>query len=116
MRAKEIQKLYENVRKVIEKQNLKYEEHANHHRKQVKFKVGDSICIYLRKDRFLQCKHRKLKPRMDGPFKVIEKIGKNAYKLELPVGYDISPTFNLKDLRSYIENESIEDLRTSLSF
>ena len=116
LRAKNIQKLYEDVRKVIEKQNLKYEEQANRHRKQVEFKIRDLVWIHLRKNRFPQGKHGKLKPRMDGLFKVIKKIDKNAYKLKLPTGYDISPTFNLKDLRSYIENESIEDLRTSLSF
>ena len=49
------------------------------------------------KDRFPQRKHGKLKSRVDGPFKVIEKIGKNAYKFELLVGYNISPTFNGKD-------------------
>ena len=52
LRAKEIQKLRENVRKVIKKQNLKYEEHANRHRKYVKSKVGDLVGIHLRKDRF----------------------------------------------------------------
>ena len=30
----------------------------------------------------------------------------NSYKLELPVGYDISPTFSVNDLRPYIEDES----------
>ena len=54
--------------------------------------------------------------RADDPFKIIEKIGKNAYKLELPAGYDISPTFNVKDLRPHLEEDSIEDLRTSLCF
>ena len=44
------------------------------------------------------------------PFRIIEKIGENAYKLELPDYYDISPTFNVKDLRPYHG----EDLRTSL--
>ena len=72
--------------------------------------------IHLRKDTFSQCKHGKLKPRADDPFKIIEKICKNAYKLELPVRYDISPTFNVKNLRPHLEDESTEDLRTSLCF
>ena len=87
MRAKEIQKLHEDVRKVIEKQNLKYEEQANRHKKHVEFKVGDLVWIHLRKDRFPQNKYGKLKPQEDGPFKVIEKIGKNSYKLKFLVGY-----------------------------
>ena len=101
---------------MIKKQNLKYEEHANRHRKYVKSKVRDLVGIHLRKDRFPQGKHGKLKPHVDGPFKIIEKIGKNAYKLELSTGYNISLTFNVKDLRLNLEGESIEDLRTSLCF
>ncbi|XWS53515.1 hypothetical protein CRYUN_Cryun10bG0007900 [Craigia yunnanensis] len=34
----------------------------------------------------------------------IEK-GKNAYKFEFPLRYDISPTFNVKDLRPYLEED-----------
>ena len=109
LRAKEIQKLHENVRKVIEKKNLKYKEHANHHRKHAKFKFRDLVWIHLRKNRFPQHKHGKLKPRADGLFKVIEKIGKNAYKLELLARYDILSTFNVKDLRLYLENENKVD-------
>ena len=40
-------------------------------------------------------------PRVDGPFKVLEKINDNAYKLELPVDFGVSPTFNIADLKPY---------------
>ena len=53
-----------------------------------------------------------LRARVDGPSKIIKKIGKNAYKLELPHENNILPTFNSKDLRSYHG----EDLRASLFF
>ena len=46
----------------------------------------------------------KLKLRVDGPFKIIEKIGENVYKWKFPDDYDISPTFKIKDLRSYHED------------
>ena len=82
----------------------------------MEFKVRDLVWIHLIKDRFPQGKQGKLKPQVDGHFKVIEKIGKNAYKLKLLVGYDISPTFNLKDLRPHLKDESKADLRTSLCF
>ena len=52
----------------------------------------------------------KLRTRIDGPSKIIKKIDKNAYKLELPDDNNILPTFNVKDLRSYYG----EDLRISL--
>ena len=54
----------------------------------------------------------KFRTRIDGPSKIIKKIGKNAYKLELPDDNNILPTFNVKDLRPYHG----EDLRASLFF
>ena len=50
--------------------------------------------------------------RIDGPSKIIKKIGKNSYKLELPDDNNILPTFNVKDLRPYHG----EDLRASHFF
>ena len=63
----------------IEKQNVKYVEQANRRPKYVEFEVGDLVWVHLRKDRFPPRKFRKLKLREDGPFKIIEKIGENAY-------------------------------------
>ena len=112
VRDKEIKKLHEDVHLNIEKKNAKYVEQENRHKKLVEFEVRDLVWIHLRNDRFPSSKFGKLKPRVDGPFNIIEKIGDNAYKLELPVDYDISPIFNVKDLRPYHG----EDLRASLFF
>jgi hypothetical protein len=40
--------------------------------------------------------------RVDGPFKIFEKINDNAYKLELLPEFGVSLTFNISDLRSYL--------------
>ncbi|GJZ78262.1 RNA-directed DNA polymerase [Tanacetum coccineum] len=40
----------------------------------------------------------KLKPRGDGPFRVLKMITDNAYKIELPGHYNVSATFNVADL------------------
>jgi hypothetical protein len=42
---------------------------------------------------------------VDGPFKNLEKINDNAYKLELPPEFVVSPTFNISDLQSYMGEE-----------
>ena len=110
VRAIEIKKLHEEVRLKIEKQNAKYVEQANRRHKYVEFEVGNLVWVHLCKDRFPLGKFGKLKPRVDDPFKIIEKIGENAYKLQLPDEYEISPMFNVKDLRAYHD----EDLRASL--
>jgi hypothetical protein len=36
--------------------------------------------------------------RVDGPFKILEKINDVAYKLELPLEFGVSPTCNISDL------------------
>jgi hypothetical protein len=41
----------------------------------------------------------------DGPFKILEKINDNAYKLELPPEFGVSTTFNISDLRPYLGEE-----------
>ena len=94
----------------IEKQNVKYVEQANRRKKFFEFEVRDLVWIHLHKDRFPPGKFGKFKPRVNGPFKIIEKIGDNAYRLELHEDYDISHLFNVKDLRPYHG----EDLRASL--
>jgi hypothetical protein len=62
-----------------------------------------------------------------GPFKILAKINDNAYKLELPPEFGVSPIFNISDLRPYLgeedkmpsrmtsmqEGEDDEDINTS---
>jgi hypothetical protein len=67
----------------------------------------------LRKERFPDLRKSKLTPRADGPFKIIEKINDNAYKLELPPEFGVSPTFNISDLRPYLGEEDALELRTT---
>jgi hypothetical protein len=52
----------------------------------------------------------------DGPFKVIEKINDNAYKLELPAYFGtVSPTFNIADLKpSFGEQDEVASRTTSI--
>ena len=43
--------------------------------------------------------------RAAGPFKILAKINDNAYKLELPPEFGVSPSFNISDLRPYFGEE-----------
>jgi hypothetical protein len=43
--------------------------------------------------------------RVEGPFKLLDKINDNTYRLELPTDFGISPAFNISDLRPYLGEE-----------
>jgi hypothetical protein len=55
-------------------------------------------------------------PCATGPFKVLEKINDNAYKLELPPEFGVSPTFNILDLKPYLGEEDELESRTTPTF
>ena len=82
--------------------NGKYKLIGDKGRKHVVLAHGDLIWLHLRKDRFPDLRKSKLMPRADDPFKVLEKINDNAYKLELPSDFGVSPTFNIADLKPYL--------------
>ena len=79
------------------------------------FEPGDLVWLHLRKDRFPDLRKSKLMPRADGPFKVLQKINDNAYKLELPAEFGVSPTFNIADLKPYLgEDDELPSRTTSI--
>ena len=49
-------------------------------------------------------------PTADGPFKVLEKINDNAYKVDLPEDYGVSCTFNVSNLKPYLTDDKLQNL------
>ena len=54
--------------------------------------------MHSRKERFPSQRQSKLLRRGDGPFKVLERINDNSYKLDFPGEYNVSATFSVTDL------------------
>jgi hypothetical protein len=82
-------------------------------RKQLDFEPGDLVWLHLRKERFPDLRKSKLMRRADGPFKVLEKINENAYKVDLPADFGVIPTFNIADLTPYLGEEDELESRTT---
>ena len=117
-RANEIKKLHERFRERIEKQNSRYKSQRDKHRKLYTFQEGVLVWIHLQKEQFPNKSNAKLSPRVDGPFKVTQKINDNAYKIELPCDYGVFATFNVADLSPYFSDEEdfrLEDKSSSTS-
>jgi hypothetical protein len=98
-------KMHETNKENIEHMNAKYKISGDQGRKQLDFEPDDLVWLHLRKERFPDLRMSKLMPRADDPFKVLEKINENAYKLDLPADFEVSPTFNIADLKPYLGEE-----------
>ena len=87
----------------IQISNEDYKHMADSHRRIKKFNEEDFMIIKLRTKRFSSSTMKKLHAQGARSFKIIKKIEPNAYVLELPPDFGISSTFNIFDLREYIE-------------
>jgi hypothetical protein len=106
-------KLHKTTKQNIERMNAKYKLAGDKGRKELKFEPGELVWLHLRKDRFPELRKSKLLPRAAGPFKVLKKVNDNAYELELPADFGVSPTFNIADLRPYLGEEDEFESRTT---
>ena len=91
-----IRKLHETTKVNIERMNEKYRIAASKGRKEIKLEPGDLVWLHLRKYRFPELRKSKLMPRVAGPYKIIEKINDNTYKLKLPSEFGLVPPLTLQ--------------------
>jgi hypothetical protein len=105
--------MHETTKLNIEKMNEKYRIAASKGRKEVKLEPGHLVWLHLRKERFSKLRKSKIMSRAAGPFKILAKINDNAYKLELPPEFGVSPTFNISNLRPYFREEDEMSSRTT---
>ena len=83
--------------------------YANNRRRDLEFEVGDMVFLRISpwKGVLRFGKRGKLSPRYIGPYRIVERIGEVAYRLELPSDLDrIHDVFHVSMLRKYIPDPS----------
>ncbi len=88
------------IRDAQRRQKLYYDKK----RQEVNYDVGDMVLLdrtRINVDAYANIKKVKFLPRWCGPFKIVERIGKVAYRLELPPKSNAHDVFHVVALRKY---------------
>ncbi|KAI3815619.1 hypothetical protein L1987_15296 [Smallanthus sonchifolius] len=84
--------------------------YADKRRKPLEFQVGDMVLLKVSpwKGVVRFGKKGKLAPRYVGPFKILERVGKVAYKLDFPSELNnVHPTFHVSNLKTCLADENL---------
>ena len=72
--------------------------------KTINFKIGQKVWLDSRNLKTYN--NKKLSPRREGPFKVLEQKGPVTFKLELPITWRIHDVFHTSLLMPYTEKDT----------
>jgi hypothetical protein len=77
-----IQQVHQAIHEQLDKIQAKYKERHDKHQVDHQFEVGDQVWIHISKD-IMKGEGKKLRPIQYGPFKILENIGTNAFRLDI---------------------------------
>lgn len=100
-----VQQVQKDTKKALEQAALDMKRFYDRHRsKAPEFKVGQKVLLD-NADLAINRPSRKLAERRSGPFKILERIGTHAYKLDLPQQWKtVHPVFHVSKLEPYHED------------
>ena len=99
------QELIEQAKDSLAKAQRRMKKSADASRKSLEFDEGDMVLLKLTPQIWKKINsktvHRGLIPKYDGPFEVMKRVGKVAYRLKLPDRLKVHPTFHVSYLKPF---------------
>ncbi|KAJ7975820.1 Retrotransposon protein, putative, Ty3-gypsy subclass [Quillaja saponaria] len=91
------------ARAYLEKASKRMKKWADKGRRQLEFQVGDLVLVKLTKEQLkgLRGQDHKLIRKYEGPLPIVSKVGKVAYKIDLPPWMKIHPVIHVSNLKLY---------------
>lgn len=86
---------------------------ANRHRSEREFEVKTLVYLKLQSYKQHSVKKRwnhKLSPKFFGPFLVIARVGKVAYKMQLPPRSKVHPIFHVSQLKKHVGTTPVQSV------
>ncbi|TYK22515.1 transposon Tf2-1 polyprotein isoform X1 [Cucumis melo var. makuwa] len=83
--------------------------YADQKRRHVEFQVDELVLLKIRPYRqttLRSKRNEKLSSRYFGPYKILERIGEVAYRLELPTDAAIHPVFHVSQLKKFVRQQT----------
>ena len=106
------------IRQRLQTTQSRQKSYADRRRSELEFQVGDMVLLKVSPWKGVICfrKREKLGPHYIGPFRIIARVGKVAYRLELPEELSrIHNTFHVSQLRKCIMDQeavvSLDDIQ-----
>jgi len=113
-RIQQLHRSLEAAKEHLLKAQRRQAHHADKHRREVLFKVGDEVLLSTAHLKLIGGGDRtaKFTYKYIGPFKIKRVVNNNAYELELPPQLQIHPVLNVSRLKAYHDGRVAFPLRT----